>query len=185
MKAIASNHLGKLRQHQEFADWWESDPIAIPFFDHQKLKITFSDFIPNEDEDFLQEADQAIGRFLQKGKEARNAISSLIYKNCMDFLHEVGFDEADKVLWEIKDETKIWNFVYPKEIFVTRRPYNEKDMYVQICCACKWEEEHGLQIVFRQGKQVTRVSAQDGHLTEADAYDQPDEEEELLSQFKE
>lgn len=53
----------------------------------------------------------------------------------------------------------------------------------QAFCECDWEEEHGLQLVFRQGKKLTRISDQDGHLTEADAYDKPDEEDELLSKF--
>lgn len=37
--------------------------------------------------------------------------------------------------------------------------------------------------MFRQGKKLTRISDQDGHLTEADAYDKPDEEDELLSHY--
>jgi hypothetical protein len=73
--------------------------------------------------------------------------------------------------------------VHPSEIYVTRRPKNDQDIYIQIACECDWEEEHGLQLVFRQGKKLTRVSSQDGHITEADAYGRPDEEDELLSQF--
>jgi hypothetical protein len=41
-----------------------------------------------------------------------------------------------------------------------------------------------LQLVFRQGRQLTRVSGQDGHLTHADAYNVPDSEDALLSSFK-
>lgn len=51
-------------------------------------------------------------------------------------------------------------------------------------CNCDWEYEHGLQFVFRQGRVLTRVSAEDGHLTEADAYDKPDSKDKLLSQFR-
>lgn len=54
-------------------------------------------------------------------------------------------------------------------------------LYVQVACACEWE--HGLQLAFRQGKKLTIISDQDGHLTEADAYDIPDEDDELLSRF--
>ena len=102
----------------------------------------------------------------------------------MDFLNAVGYDEYDKVLWEIKDKNDIWNHVQPYEIYVERRPYEDKDIYINIICDCDWELEHGLQLVFRQGKQITRVSMIDGHLTEADAYDKPDSEDELLSLFK-
>jgi hypothetical protein len=56
-------------------------------------------------------------------------------------------------------------------------------MYVQIACQCDWEQEHELQLVFRQGRKLTRISYFDGHLTESDAYGKPDEEDELLSGF--
>ena len=52
-----------------------------------------------------------------------------------------------------------------------------------MACECEWEQEHGLQLVFRQGKKLTRVSDQDGHLTKADAYGIPDNEDKLLSAF--
>ena len=38
--------------------------------------------------------------------------------------------------------------------------------------------------MFRQGKVLTRVSHQDGHLTDADAFDKADSEDLLLSRFE-
>ncbi|MEM6378368.1 MAG: hypothetical protein AAF705_09150 [Bacteroidota bacterium] len=183
MKTIQSKTLGQLTQYEEFEDWWESQAIEIPYFENEQIVITYSDFTPEEDPNFLAEADAAVGEFLKKGISERTATSKLVYKNCMDFLHAIGFEEEDQALWDIKDANEIWKFVYPSEIYVSRRRYKEQDIYVQICCECDWEQEHGLQIVLRQGKQVTRVSSQDGHLTEADAYGKPDEQDELLSQF--
>ncbi len=49
----------------------------------------------------------------------------------MDFLNEVGFDEADEALRKIKDPNEIWKFIYPTEIYVCRRAYQEQDIYVQ------------------------------------------------------
>jgi hypothetical protein len=180
---INSKILGELRQDENFDDWWLSKEVAIPFFDNKKLIITFSDFVPEEDSEFIAAADAGLTHFLGFNTSDRLAISNLAYKNCMDFLEAIGFDEADAELWEIKDEHDIWNFISPEEIYVTRRPYKEQDIYIQIACECAWEQEHGLQFVFRQGKKLTRVSNQDGHLTEADAYAKPDEEDELLSKF--
>ncbi len=182
MREIESRVIGKLKEDEQYEGWWESDFINIPFFDGKKLKITFLDL---EDEKDLKEADLAIERFLQKGKIEREAISNLVYRNCMENLEGVGYNEFNEKLWDIKDEKEIWKFVYPSGIEVTKRPYKEQDMYVQICCECEWEIEHGLQIIYRQGKQVTRVSYIDGHITEADAYGKPDWKDELLSKFKE
>lgn len=48
-------------------------------------------------------------------------------------------------------------------------------MYVQLTGSCDWEKEHGLQVVLRQGRTLSRVSSQDGHLTTAEAYALPEE----------
>jgi hypothetical protein len=182
-KEIISKIIGRLKQEESFPDWWKSKEIAIPFFDNDKLTITFMDFEPEHDKTFIDEADQALTNFLKLNADDRNLISELAYKNCMEFLDAVEYDEGDEPLRQINKKNEIWNFIQPTEIYVTRRPYKDQDIYVFIACECDWEQEHGLQLVFRQGKKLTRISNQDGHLTEADAYDKPDEEDELLSRF--
>jgi len=183
-KFITSEIIGVLFQNDQFDDWWESQPIEIIFFDNKKLKITFIDLVPESDQNFIKEADIALKSFLEKKMNDRLELSELAYQNCMEFLNAVGYDEADKPLWDIKDKSEIWNFIYPQGIYVTRRHRRDEDIYISLTCECEWEEEHGLQLVFRQGKKLTRISDQDGHITEADSYDKPDEEDELLSQFE-
>lgn len=182
-KVIKSNIIGELQQDKTFSDWWKSSAIEIPFLDNLKLEITFMDFEPEYDSTFIQEADQALTNFLKLTTNDRESISGLAFKNCMDFLADIGFDEADESLRQIKNESEIWGFIQPTEIYISRRYTGDNDIYVQIVCECDWEQEHGLQLVFRQGKQLTRISEQDGHLTEADAFDKPDSEDELLSKF--
>jgi hypothetical protein len=141
------------------------------------------DFDPEQDQTFIEEADTALTNFLKLSINDRDSISKLAYGNCQSFLDIVSFEEADEPLRQIKNIHEIWNFVHPTEIYITRRPYKDQDIYLTVACECDWEQEHGLQLVFRQGRQLTRISDQDGHLTEADAYDKPDEEDELLSKF--
>jgi hypothetical protein len=182
-KEIVSKIIGRLKQEDGFPDWWKSEEISIPFFDNDKLTITFMDFEPEHDKTFIDEADQSLRNFLKLNLDDRNLISELAYKNCMDFLDEVEYDEADEPLRQINNKNEIWEFIQPTEIYISRRHRRDNDIYLQVSCECDWEQEHGLQLVFRQGKKLTRISDQDGHLTEADAYDKPDEEDELLSKF--
>ncbi|MFM9950047.1 MAG: DUF6985 domain-containing protein [Saprospiraceae bacterium] len=182
-KEIISSVIGQLKQDKNLPEWWVSDEIEIPFFDNEKLTITFMDFEPAEDKTFIDEADQALTNFLKLNINDRNSISDLVHKNCIDFLDAIEFDEDNDQLKQLNNKHEIWNFVYPTALFVTRRNRRDHDIYVSIDCDCEWEQEHGLQLVFRQGKKLTRVSAIDGHLTEADAYDKPDEQDELLFKF--
>jgi len=186
MKQIESKVIGKINQNAEFDDWWESEPIQIPFFENKQLKIMFMDFISEDDDkEFVIEADNALEIFLSKKQEEKLELSEIVYNYCMEFLSAVEYDEKSKSLREIKNKNEIWKYVYPEEIHITRRHRRDEDIYLVITCECEWEQEHGLQLVFRKGKQLIRISDQDGHITEADAFDKLDEEDELLSKFKE
>jgi hypothetical protein len=182
-KEIVSSVIGPLQQDKNFPDWWKSDSIEIPFLDSEKLAIIFIDFLPEEDHSFMEDADNALRNFLGMTINDRNLISQMVYRNCVDFLNAIDYDEPDDDLRKIQEVNDIWNFVYPAEIYVSRRNKRDKDIYISIDCDCDWEQEHGLQLVFRQGKKLTRISARDGHLTDADAYDKLDNEDELLSKF--
>ena len=187
MRTIKSEILGELKQKGQIAGWWGSEPIEIPFFDNLKMQINYGEFLPEDDPKFIEEADKATKAFLQKSKEDRAAISHLVYKNCMDFLNQIVLRESDQVFVNMKDQNEIWNYVKPMRhggINLSRRPHRDQDIYLEINCRCGWEDEHGLKLVFRQGRQITRVSAMDGCLTDADALGIPDTEDELLNKFK-
>ena len=76
-----SKTIGPLIQDNNFPNWWKSTAIEIPFFDNEKLPITFTEFEPENDKTFLEEADQALANFLQLNIEDRNSISDLAYQN--------------------------------------------------------------------------------------------------------
>ena len=171
MRTIKSEIIGELKQNDQFEDWWESELIEIPFFDNKRMKITFMDFIPERDTEFIKEADKALKSFLKKSESDRLLISNLAYENCMEFLNAVEFDEADQPLWDIKDKNQIWEFIYPQDIYVTRSHDKFEIIYLNLACECEWEQEHGLQLLFKEGEKLTRISEQDGHITESDSYE--------------
>jgi len=183
MKTIESKIIGMLSQNDRFEDWWQSEPVNLPLV-NEKLHMTFMDFEPEMDEKFIQEADEAIENFLQLDIEYRNQITDYVYNHFLEFKSLVGLEDIPNEMNEIQ-KSEIWSFITPSEILITRRPYNEPDIYINMTCECLWEQEHGLQLVFKKGKALTRVSDQDGHLTTADAYDIPDSEDKLLANFNE
>ena len=60
------------------------------------------------------------------------------------------------------DADQIWRYVALKELQVAYHKATDS-VFVTLAGECDWEEEHGLQLVFRDGTTLTRVSAQDGH----------------------
>ncbi|WP_124980692.1 DUF6985 domain-containing protein [Nonlabens xiamenensis] len=183
IKIVRSKILGEVSQDASFEDYWNSKPIRIPLIG-KELNLVFMDFEPEKDESFIQEADSALDNFLKLGDEYRHQISGLIYDHFRDFCSKVGKEDIPDEMKEI-DKSEIWKFISPSQILIARRPYNEPDIFINMTCQCKWEKEHGLQLVFKKGKALTRVSDQDGYLTKADAYNIPDSEDELLAKFEE
>lgn len=184
MKTIESPLLGTLSQDEDCDVFWRSEEVSIPFLGGEKLPVVFLDLDPEQDTNFIAEADEALEHFFRLTEADKLRISHHVYKNCMDFLEEVEPEDGDEEMTELEEEEGIWEFVEPWEICVTRRRYKEEGIYVLIICGCDWEREHGLQLVFKEGKQLTRVSAMDDHVTDADAYAIPDEEDELLAAFR-
>jgi hypothetical protein len=181
MTELNSEVLGTLVQNQEIADWWHSATIQIPLLDLE-LAITFVELDPTADTQFLAEADEAIKNFLQLHAIDKLKMTPHIFANFVEicsYLAEENIPEKMRGAQPLS----IWNFVHPTAIFVSRRQRNDKDIYIVLTCECDWEAEHGLQLVFRQGKKLTRVSDQDGHLTKADAFDLPDDQDKLLAAF--
>ena len=182
MKTVHSKILGELTQDNRFDDWWNSNPIRIPLIE-DKLSAVFVDFIPEEDNSFIKEADSALDNFINLEEKYKNQVTGLIYEHFRAFCSMVGAEDIPDEMKGI-DKSEIWNFISPSQLLISRRPYQQPDIFITMTCECKWEEEHGLQLVFKKGKALTRVSDQDGHLTNADAYGIPDSDDELLSKFQ-
>jgi hypothetical protein len=154
--------IGALTQDRQFPELWISQPVPVPFFLGTPLRfVIISDKWDSADQPGFA---NAVGNFLSLGESDRGAASSRVFKNYRDF-----FDIVEEVAVQIDDPAKVWNYVQPTEIFVQGGDDGDSAIYVQVACECGWEIEHGLQLVFRQGNELIRVSEQDGHLTDADS----------------
>jgi hypothetical protein len=77
---------------------------------------------------------------------------------------------------ELRKPSDVWKHVrLGFEFAVSRRDDGDAEdgVYFSLGCNCDWEQEHGLQLVIRDGRAVTKVGPFDGHVTNADAYDDP------------
>src|SRR5262249_22635402 len=76
----------------------------------------------------------------------------------------------------VEQPSDVWSYVeLGREIHVSRRADGDSEdgVYLSLECHCDWEVEHGLQLVLRDGRSITKVGMYDGHVTNADAYAKP------------
>ena len=182
--AVTSSVLGNLRDNGY--EYWESEPVAIPFFDNVTFPLTCN-FVPDSDPSFMRDADAAIANFLGLDRAYRLSISAPVYEYAMQCIENTDFSDDAHIAAFLKDPdipVKVWTLVMGiNEIIVARREQkNDRDIYVALDCLCRWED-HGLRMVFRQGRKLTRVNIPDGWMTDIDAFAIPETQDTLWSEF--
>jgi hypothetical protein len=153
--------LGDLTQ-SEFDDWW-TITVLVPMLS-QSLPLTVTGFNPD---DPAQRAritmfDAAAGAFLAAGPEALAEAAPRVLANCRDYIDAVGEEDWNRDMAACRDPSEIWTFVRPKAVYLEFHEVTGS-VYATIACECDWEEEHGLQLVYKDGTTLSRVSDQDGH----------------------
>ncbi|MDF2456590.1 MAG: hypothetical protein K0R51_2583 [Cytophagaceae bacterium] len=145
--------VGPLKPNPDYARWYESKPVYIPYLD-QKIKITFT---KGNDSTFMAGAEVVLNRFLQLTTQDQNKDSEKV-----ESYYQASVKESIAKPLAIKQAKDVWLFTTPTDVFIEQN-INGK-FYVTISCKCDWEKTHGLQLVFREGKKMTRASGHDGQL---------------------
>jgi hypothetical protein len=149
-------------EHSDFDDWW-TITVPVPMLD-QSLPLTVQDFNPDDPMQQAQSAlfDAAARAFLAAGPEALVEAGPRVLANCHDYIEAVGEQDWNRDMAACRDPAAIWQFVHPKAIYLVFHRATGR-VYVTVACECDWEQEHGLQLVYRDGATLSRVSEQDGH----------------------
>jgi len=165
--------LGPLTPDPRVPEWLVSGPVSVPYFDGQHLTFTLDGL----EEADMQDVQNAVSAFLALDSSARQNASPYVFRNYERVVDAVGEEDVE---CQIAGPETVWEHVSPSEIFVSRRSRRDQFIYIQITAECDWECEHGLQIVYRRGNELSRVSDQDGHLTHTDAYDLPEGQDQIV-----
>ena len=140
-------------------DWdvWQSEPLTTLLFP-SPLRIFFP--IESDDQDApspdLMAAAERFVRLPPAVLSARPVLDALRehYEEGRSF-----FAPDSEV---VTDTTKLWHHVVPAVASLRRETGTA---YVIVECNCFWELEHGLQLVFKEGHDLTRLSEYDDHVT--------------------
>jgi hypothetical protein len=166
--------LGELSPDERIPEWLVSKRVDVPYFPGAKLRFVFDSIGGDGASD---EFASAVRRFLSLTVRDRDEAAQYVFANYREMCEAIG---ADEVGVSIDGAADVWNHVRPDEIHVTRRSNGDRKVYVRITAECAWEPEHGLQIVYREGWELKRVSQQDGHLTHVDAFALPESEDRIV-----
>jgi hypothetical protein len=145
---------------------YQSDPITVRVLGGKKCRFTVEEYDDDPDKEAFH---VAIANFLGLNESALKDAAPHVFQYYKDL--EDDWKSYDDDFKPIKSPDGVWAHVrFGSELTVSRRGYGDKGIYISIECGCDWEEEHGMQIVFKNGLKVNKVGPFDGHLTNADAF---------------
>ncbi len=148
--------VGEFSRDAEFDDWWHSPAVPIAFLSGSKMVISIVD-LPEEDfvaGEFPEGFCRAITSFLALTDADRIAATPQVYENYKEM--EPYLEDLPRI-----KESRIWNHAKPNGINVE---LDGSHVYVVVTYDCDWEDEHGMRLVFQDGRTLTRVGPDDGHL---------------------
>jgi hypothetical protein len=141
-----------------------SEPVGVPVLGGVPCRITVEAYDDDPDPEAIQ---AAIRNFLAAAPGVLRAAEPYIYQyylDCRDYAPDVRIEAPGDV----------WAYIQlGTEPIVSRRAYGDRRVYISVECECAWEEEHGLEIVFEEGRRVNKIGQYDSHATNSDAYSDP------------
>lgn len=153
--------LGVLKLEREYG-WYNSEPMPVGVMGESEFSFSVEGY---ESDDRKEDFDTAIANFLAAPPSVLLDASEAVFKYyhaCKDYWGEIS---------DIKSANDVWRHVnFGYVVAVKRRPYGDRGIYLSITGACEWEQEHGLEIVFKNGLRVNKVGAYDECCTNSDAF---------------
>lgn len=147
----------------EHSGWYYSKPVPVSMFGGRQCRIVLEGYDEDERKD---EFHVAIANFLSATPAVLREADEPLFRYYKDF-EEWWLKDREP----IRSADELWQSVrLGSEPTVCRRPYGDKGIYVSVECGCDWEEEHGLQLVLKNGLKVNKLGGYDGHLTNSDAF---------------
>lgn len=149
--------LGRLN-HGDAPGWWR-EPHPVPLMNGLPLPFE-GDADGALDIGFI---DRTARAFLTLGTQARAAAAPYVLADCHAFLTAIyARGPTDLDMLRLTDPDGVWGYVTPRSVLISEE---EGQAFATLLCDCAWEDEYSLQIVYRGGDELFRVSEQDGWAT--------------------
>jgi uncharacterized protein DUF6985 len=142
-----------------------SEPRPVAAFDGLQCRFELQGYEGDlNPEDFVQ----AMRNVLTAPQSLLRDATPFVHQYCVEMLRLWG-DAAPSL--ELVSPADVWNYVELGNVLVVSRDHrSDRDVFVSLECWCAWEREHGLQLVFKNGAEISKVGPFDGHVSNASAF---------------
>lgn len=141
-------------------DWLVTDPRPVPALGKQ-CRFSIDGFEPQRSSALVA----CVDAFCSLRTADLLVASDDVFAYYQDVAAEVGDEPGFPGISAAGD---VWDFVELGSEPLLQ--FQDGSWFVVLENECAWEPEHGLMLVLREGRRITKVSEFDGHLTNRHAY---------------
>jgi len=159
--------LGPLTHDDKFGGFATAEKTVV-FLGGHRCRFVFESFTDDPRPDEIR---RAVQNALDATPALLDAAEPYVVRYCEEMLER--YDDGERPDVTLAKPSDVWSHVQFGSVFyVSRRADGDAEdgIYLSLECNCDWEIEHGLQLVLRDGRTVSKVGPFDGHLTNADAF---------------
>ena len=164
-----TSSIGLLKYDNEMQ--WHTTPLLdFPALNSSKAEVIIEDFT-RQNENHLADAIRNLQNLSPTMMNAQNAEIFRYYQDC-----KRAFDHGSR----IETQNDVWSHTrFSGEIVASFDRHNPETVYLSVTFECDWEPEHGLQVVFKNGRDICKIGSFDGHTTNVEAFGRPDFESKI------
>jgi hypothetical protein len=156
-----------LLTYDDALDGWVSTARPIPFLGGRRCRFVMQGYAEDPRPDELRAA-------VENALNAESSILSAAEPQLREYREDIlrFYPEAEGRLLRTEGRGAIWSQVrFGNDFCVSRRAEGDSEdgIYLSLECECEWEVEHGLQLVLRDGRRISKLGPFDGHVTNSDA----------------
>lgn len=133
-----------------------SYPITVPVLDYNEVEFFVEGY---DDDDDQEDFHTAIETFLALDESALQDASKAVFAYYKQAGATFEPDDDDPAEFpDIDGPDDVWDHVeLGVEATVSRETEGDQEVVVSVECTCDWEREKGLLLVFRGGREVSKV----------------------------
>ena len=172
--------LGHVAEDPE-RDGHVSEPIPIKVLGGGLYRVRVHGYVGDpRPEDFSD----AIRNFLDLEPSVLRSAEPYLFAYYDDIRTGTTAPEVEEDFPQINTPAEVWSFLgFIDEVDVERRREGDRGIYISAGGWCDWEDEHGLQVVFKNGLRINKIGPWDGRLTNGGPTHRPDLEDVIFVGF--
>ena len=150
------------------------EAVEVPAFGDRRFVFAFEDENATPDDPDVR---AAIETLLDPESTLLSDGAPHVLEYCRETLafFRTAYPEEPPIM-NLEEGADVWSHVqFGETFYVTRRERGDSEdgIYFSLECECEWEPEHGLQLVIRDGRTISKVGPYNGHVTNSGVHRDP------------